>query len=483
MNVRQSLFYSLLQRYFSFIIQFTSNIIIARLLLPEEIGVFSLSLAALGIVQVMREFGIGRYLIQEKNLTDDIIRTAFGLMVVISWTFALGIFAARDLIAGFYDRPELSDIILVMLINFVVLPFGQPARALLNREMQFKKTFYIDTASVATHATVGVTCAYLGFSSMSLAYAGVAGTVVSAVLALMMQPKHLKLKPSLKEWRRILSYGVFATASSIISTIGTSSPEIVMGKVLTFTAVGLYSRAAGLITILHVQINYALGRVAFAGFAQLIRRGEKVEGHYLKALSYFTGFLWPVYVVMAFSVGDLIVFLFGDVWASSAAPARVLCINGLVLGCYALLPSVYNAHGAVRRQLVNESVVQTVRVALILLAAPYGLTAVAWSQVATSAVQGYMLYHMIRPQFMISLRDWTRAMTNSAAVTAITAIAMAGAYGVLTQIPHGHLAALVTFAVVGLSSWWLGIRLTGHIIGPELRLWLEKAIMKLRLRK
>ena len=90
---------------------------------------------------------------------------------------------------------------------------------------------------------------------------------------------------------------------------------------------------------------------------------------------------------------------------------------------------------------------------------------------------------MIRPQFMISLRDWTRAMTNSAAVTAITAIAMAGAYGVLTQIPHGHLAALVTFAVVGLSSWWLGIRLTGHIIGPELRLWLEKAIMKLRLRK
>jgi O-antigen/teichoic acid export membrane protein len=232
-SVRHSLFYSLLQRYFSFIIQFSSNIIIARLLLPEEIGVFSLSLAALGIIQVMREFGIGRYLIQEKNLTDDIVRTAFGLMIVISWTFALGVFLTRGFIADFYNRPELADIILVMLINFIILPFGQPARALLNREMQFKKTFYIDTASVAVHAVVAVTCAYLGFSSMSLAIAGVSGTAVSAIMALMMHPRHLKLKPSLKEWRRILSFGIFATSSSIIGTIGNSSPEIVMGKVLT----------------------------------------------------------------------------------------------------------------------------------------------------------------------------------------------------------------------------------------------------------
>jgi O-antigen/teichoic acid export membrane protein len=482
-SVRHSLFYSLLQRYFSFIIQFSSNIIIARLLLPEEIGVFSLSLAALGIIQVMREFGIGRYLIQEKNLTDDIVRTAFGLMIVISWTFALGVFLTRGFIADFYNRPELADIILVMLINFIILPFGQPARALLNREMQFKKTFYIDTASVAVHAVVAVTCAYLGFSSMSLAIAGVSGTAVSAIMALMMHPRHLKLKPSLKEWRRILSFGIFATSSSIIGTIGNSSPEIVMGKVLTFAAVGLYSRAAGLITILHTQIIYAIGRVVFAGFAQLLRKGEKIEGPYLKALAFFTGFLWPVYVVMAFAVEDIIIFLFGEVWAPSASPARVLCINGLVLGCFALMPSVYNAHGAVRRQLINESVVQTARVVMILLAAPYGLTAVAWSQVITSALNGWMLYHMIRPQFVIHFKDWWHAVAKSAGVTVVTAVAMTAVWGILRQIPHTHLAALLAYGITGLAAWAASIRLTRHAIGPEAYLWLSKATLKLRLKK
>lgn len=482
MNVRQSLFYSLLQRYLVFIIQFATNIIISRLLLPEEIGVFSLSLAALGIIQVMREFGVGRYLIQEKHLTDDIIRTAFGLMIVISWAFALGIFAVRDLIADFYDRPELADIILVLLINFVILPFGQPARALLNREMEFRKTFFIDMTSVVVHAGVGVACAFLGFSSMSLAYAAVAGTAVTTAMTLYIQPTHLKLKPSLKEWRRILSYGVFATSSSVIGTAGGSSAEIVMGKVLSFTAVGLYSRASGLITVFQVQLMYALGRVAFSGFAKLIREGEKIEGRYLQALAYLTGFLWPIYVVMGFAAPSLIVFLFGEVWAEAGPAARVLCLNGMVVACFALVPSVYNAHGAVRRQLVNESIVQTLRIILVLVAAPHGLLAVAWAQVAASILNGVLLYHMIRPDFVIRLQDWLRALRKSMVVTVITAIAMTATFIVLSRLDPSPFATLLASAIVGGASWLLGIRLTRHVIGPEIVVWLSAAVRKIRRR-
>lgn len=482
MNVRQSLFYSLLQRYLVFIIQFTTNIIISRLLLPEEIGVFSLSLAALGIIQVMREFGVGRYLIQEKHLTDDIVRTAFGLMIIISWAFALGVFAARGLIADFYNRPELANIILVMLINFIILPFGQPARALLNREMEFRKTFFIDMASVVVHAAVGVTCAYLGFSSMSLAYAAVAGTAVTTAMTLYIQPAHLKMRPSLKEWRRILSYGVFATSSSVIGTAGGSSAEIVMGKVLSFTAVGLYSRASGLITVFQVQLMYALGRVAFTGFAKLIRQGEKIEGRYLQALAHLTGFLWPIYVVLGFAAPSLIVFLFGAVWAEAAPAARVLCFNGIVIGCFALVPSIYNAHGAVRRQLVNESIVQTIRITLVLVAAPYGLVAVAWSQVAANVISGILLYHMIRPDFIISLRDWLRAIWKSAVVTLITTTAMIIAFTVMAQLDPAPLEVLLVSAIVGAGSWLAGIRLTHHIIGPEIIVWLSAAVHKIRRR-
>lgn len=483
MNVRQSLFYALLQRYFTFILQFISNIIISRLLLPEEIGVFSLSLAALSIIQVMREFGISRYLIQEKHLSDDIIRTAFGLMIVISLSFALGVFAARDVIAEFYNRPELSDIILVLLINFFILPFGQPAYALLSRDMEFRKTLYIGMASVTVHSVVGVGCAFYGFSSMSLAYASVAGTLVTSVLSLAMYPTHIKLRPSLKEWRRILSYGIFATLSSIVGTAGGSSAEIVMGKVLTFTAVGLYSRANGLITVFQVQLIQTLSRVAFSGFAKLIREGEKIEGRYLRALSYITGFLWPIYVVLGFAAEALIVFLFGEVWADSAPVARILCLNGMVVGCYAMLVSVYNAHGAVRRQLANESIVQSIRILLVILAAPYGLAAVAWAQVASSVLNGILLYHMIRPLFAVRLREFLRALWRSAVVAAITLAATAAAYGVLAQIPHAHLTTLIVSAIVGLASWIFGIWLTGHVIGPEIVLWLRKGAAALQYRR
>jgi O-antigen/teichoic acid export membrane protein len=65
-SVRRALAISFIERYALIAISLASNILIARLLSPEEIGLYSVSLAVIGIAQVLRDFGVGGYLIQEK---------------------------------------------------------------------------------------------------------------------------------------------------------------------------------------------------------------------------------------------------------------------------------------------------------------------------------------------------------------------------------------------------------------------------------
>ncbi|MFN4063137.1 MAG: oligosaccharide flippase family protein, partial [Parazoarcus communis] len=82
------------ERYLLIALGLASNILLARLLTPEEIGLYSVSIALIGIAQVLREFGIGNFLIQVKTLTDDHVRTAFGFSLVIGVTLFLAIFLA-----------------------------------------------------------------------------------------------------------------------------------------------------------------------------------------------------------------------------------------------------------------------------------------------------------------------------------------------------------------------------------------------------
>jgi O-antigen/teichoic acid export membrane protein len=56
-SARRAVVYAFGQRYLAFVIQLTTSIILARLLTPEETGVFSLAAAAVAIGTILREFG------------------------------------------------------------------------------------------------------------------------------------------------------------------------------------------------------------------------------------------------------------------------------------------------------------------------------------------------------------------------------------------------------------------------------------------
>jgi O-antigen/teichoic acid export membrane protein len=88
-KVRKSILFSLGQNYASFALQFAVSIILARLLNPSEIGLYSIAAVLIGFASSMRDFGISSYIIQERDLTPDKIRAAFTLTLFTAWTLAL----------------------------------------------------------------------------------------------------------------------------------------------------------------------------------------------------------------------------------------------------------------------------------------------------------------------------------------------------------------------------------------------------------
>ena len=105
-SVRKSVFYSLAQNYLLMVLQLATTMVLARILRPDEVGIFSVAAALAALASVVRDFGVAEYLIQESNLTRDKIRAALAINIMVSWAMAALMFGGSFLVEGFYSQPE-----------------------------------------------------------------------------------------------------------------------------------------------------------------------------------------------------------------------------------------------------------------------------------------------------------------------------------------------------------------------------------------
>ncbi|MBK6388210.1 MAG: oligosaccharide flippase family protein [Rhodoferax sp.] len=160
MTTRKSLVFSFLDRYASLLISVVSSMVIARLLTPAEIGVFSVTMVLLMFVATVRDMGAGQYLVQEKDLTTERIRAVWAVQLGLGVGLACIVLLASDPAATFYNEPRMRNIMLVVALNYAINPFGSLTYAWLMREMRFESVASMRLAASLIGAIVSTWLAW-----------------------------------------------------------------------------------------------------------------------------------------------------------------------------------------------------------------------------------------------------------------------------------------------------------------------------------
>ncbi|AWI77034.1 hypothetical protein CEW83_18840 [Parazoarcus communis] len=366
MAIRRSLGISGATQAINFILNFGSVIVVSRLLTPEEIGIFSVAVSLIGIAHILRDFGVGQYLIQAKDVSRERMRAAFSVMLFISWTIAALLFLLRWPIADFYQRDSVAEVIGVISFNFLIIPFGAPILSVMRREMLFGKLALVSTTNTAVQAAVTVLTALNGFGYMSMAWGSIAGMLTNIALLFLLRPAHVMLLPTFKGLREVLSFGYKASAATLVNEAGASAPDIIIGRTLDFAAVAFYSRAAGLINMIMAQIIRVIQDVFLPAFAKDFRGGGDPSRMYAQAMGHMTGVTVPLIAFIALMSEPLILFFFGDQWARSAPLASVLCIYSLLTAPFSLAANALIATGYVGSLLKVQITSQSLRILILL---------------------------------------------------------------------------------------------------------------------
>lgn len=466
--IKSSLLMSFAEKYSVLVIGMAGGMIIARLLTPAQIGIFSIGAVVVGITQMVRDFGIGQYLIQERDLNPERLRAAYTLTMLISWSMAALLALASGAVADFYDEPGVGEVLRVLALNVLLIPFGSITLPVLRRQLRFHALYCINVANALTNLAVGLVLINLGFGYLSLAWAAVAGSVVTVLVSLPFRPADLPWLPGLTGMRKLLRFGAYATGSNVIDECGVAAPDIIIGKLIDVEAVGLFGKAQAILNIFNMLITRAVTPVLLPLFAANVREGHDVKRLYLRTVAYMAGLSWPFFAVLAVLATPLTRLLYGHQWDASAPLVRIMCLSTAAFCLFGMARDLFVAMGQVRLRAQLEAIGVSVRVAGIVVAAPFGLEAVAWSIAATSLLRSALLYRSLAALTGMRAAELGRGVARSAALTALT---VAGPALLMLSPGVAGASPVAVLALAGpaaLAGWVAGIVLLNHELKPHL---------------
>lgn len=468
MRTRKSLLFSFLDRYSSLAISIIYSMVIARLLTPTELGIFSVTMVLLSFVSTVRDMGAGQYLVQEKELTTDRIRAVWAVQLGLGLGLACLVLLASYPVAAFYNEPRMRNIMFVVAFNYAINPFGSLTYAWLMREMQFEKVALMRFLSGLGGALVAVGFAWKDYGPISLAFGSLTSTLVNALMAGRYRPPSFPWLPGTKEIKRVLLFGSQLTFSSVVTVLATSAPELILGKLQSLTAAGFFSRSNGLVQMIYRLFVDAVWSVCLPWFSQKNREQRSLAEPFIKATSYVTVFGWSFCWAVVFLAQPIIRTLYGDQWDQAVDLARLLAVAMGFTVTASLCQAALLSSGDVTT-IARVTIFSSIQsVVLVAIGASLGLMPLGIASIVSAAISAGLWLNATAKHLSTPLPDMLISFWKSMQVALLSAVGPGIAFWLFGAYPNDVAIPLGLGFVIALAGFLIGIVVFNHPIKEEL---------------
>lgn len=473
-TIKQALFYSAINKYLMSIIGLATTIMIARLLTPSEIGTYAIAGAVVMLLSEIRLLGAGIYLVREKNLNPLKIRSALGLTIIISWSLGLLLTIASPFIAKLYGIDEIKAIFWILSVGFILAPFISIPAAILSKNYNFDKLFYIRLISSLTILISTFLFIKLDYSFYGLALANTVSMISQLIATFYFLPKEMQWKPRFRDLKPIMSVGIYNSLANIFYRTQTTLPDIVIGKVSTTSNVAIFSRGLGFVDFLSELIVSGVKPVALPYLSNVLREGGDVTIAYIKATKLLGAFSWPILAVASVASLPCIRLFFGDQWDSAAPIASILAFWALTRSIHGFSQQLLLTLRHEKSLIFKESIVFFTYILFIAISSQFGLIAIAWAMLIASVIDFGITSYIIKIKTGLGLTNMFREFFPNFILIGVCWGAAQILKTTLNIDEMNHISGLVIYASTLPFLWILTLCLLNHPLFDELKLLAKK---------
>ncbi|MCL4683643.1 lipopolysaccharide biosynthesis protein [Myxococcota bacterium] len=433
--------------------QLATGVVLFKLLPVEVFGIVAMAHVVTGFADQLRELGTRMALVQRKEITPEVLDSAFVVNLGVGLVLGAGVWLAAPWAAAFYRSEGLHAPLQALSAMFVIASLGQVGRALLTRGMQFGRLAAIDVTAVLVEASVTITLAAAGYGVWSFIFGELAMTLAATVGVWIARPWWPGLRVRRDEVRSLVGFGANLMGFNVANYFLTNADRLIIGRVLGAEALGLYAFAQRLTLFPMRSLSGVLVNVLVPRFAREQDDLHSFAAHFVRACVGIALLSFPVLAALAVLI-DPLVALYAPKWAPAAVLVALLCPAGMIQSLTRTVGPVFVARG--RPDLLFRVGMLAGVVALCgsLLGVYFGVIGVALAFVVTTALTAIPTFWLTLSQISASPRLLVRALEPVLSATIVTTLVMAGLRGVLGLGDEPSWARLGVVALLGAASYW-----------------------------
>lgn len=322
--------WSFIQRFGALFISFTTNILLARLLSPNDFGCMGILLVFVTIADVLVDGGLGLSLIQKQRITPLDISTVFTSNLVFSILFFLAILFSAPFIANYFNYPKIEIYLTVQSFALIFRAMYAIPSALLNKELKFKMLTKIYLLSNFISSISAIIMAYAGFGVWSLVTKNLALQFILFCMFWSFAYVKISVKFDFHTFKNLFKIGGAITFTNLTDIIFTNILSFLIGKKYSVTTLGYYTQAKALEQIPVYTLSTVINQVLFPVFSKIQDNEERIRENTKKCLVLITFFSFPIMAYLIIYAEPVITFLYSSKWLDSVPYFQILCIAGFV---------------------------------------------------------------------------------------------------------------------------------------------------------
>lgn len=359
------------------VLSWVSTLIVARLLSPQDYGLFGMAMVVQAFLGSLSDVGLTAAVVQRRDLTKEQVAQLGGLSMLYGAGFALLALILAGPVATFYREPVVAWILVVLALASLIDVVQIMPRAVLARELQFRKLALIDAvAAIAlTMGTLGFALA--GFNYRALVYGHVVSAVVSTTFAIAVAPHRFAVPRRRSGIGRAMTYGWQVALSRIASYVASNTDFAIVGRVLGKASLGAYTFGWTIATIPVDRVATLVARVVPSVFAPIQHDPPAMRRYWLGITEGLAFIVLPASAGLALTADDFVVVVLGSKWIPAIAPLRLLAAYAAVRSLMTIVSPILVATGHAKRNLVFTCLAAAVLPVLFYVGTRWGTVGVA----------------------------------------------------------------------------------------------------------
>lgn len=310
-------------------ITFVSDIILARLLMPEDYGVIGMLTIFIMVSKTFLDGGFASALIQKKMPTQTDYSTVFFWNLGLSIILYLILFFAAPFIADFYNMPILAKVLRVQALILILSAFTIVQYSQLKKQFKFKKLAIIQMFSSVTALIITVVCAYIGMGVWALVIHYLLISLIPSVCYWLTNRWYPSLVFSTKSFNELFSFGVYMMLTQFFNTLCQNIQGLLIGRMYSASTMGYYSKAKTAEGVASTAISVSLMQVTYPLYSECQDDRVRLINVIKKIATSIAYITFPMMFLLILVAKPLIILLYSERWSDSVPYFQLLCLMGL----------------------------------------------------------------------------------------------------------------------------------------------------------